>query len=259
MSRSDFTPDQRASLDRFDAPQLRRGFADRVLAAATPALPRTASHDRRGSWKLVRRAVIGTVAAGMVSAAAVASGLLGAAGIRVPVLTAMLAPEPVPVAKPKQVARKTIPKKPVPVSEKSADSIPAVAESSAAPSMMPQRFAQAKARRIARRAERQAFIEQNPQLVPVIKQAFQKEREFVAANPAMRELRRLPRAERGAYLAERPELAAAIRTRQAERRAFRQANPEAETIIRTRIEQRREARRAGQDDSVSEGNSEPAR
>lgn len=259
MSRNDFTPDQRTALDRFGVPLVRAGFADRMMAAATAPLPRTAVRDRRGSWKLARRAIIGTVAAGMVSAAAVASGLLGAAGIRVPVLTAMLAPEPVVVTKPKRIARKVVPAKAAAAPTPAAAAIPELADDTVTAGMMPPRLAEAKARRAVRRAERQAFIRQNPGLVPVIKQAIQNERAFIAANPAMRELRRLPVREREAYLAERPELAAAMRTRQAERQAFRKANPETEAVIRARIEQRRAARRAAQADPAIEGNPEPAR
>lgn len=259
MSRNDFTPEQRVALDRFDAPHLRDGFADRIMAAATAPLPRTASRDRRGSWKLARRAIIGTVAAGMVSAAAVASGLLGAAGIRVPVLTAMLAPEPVAVPKPKRIARMVVPAKAAAESIPVAAPTPEPLDETATAGIMPPQLAQARARRAVRRAERQAFLRKNPELVPVIKQAIQNERDFIAANPAVRELRRLPVREREAFLAERPELAAALRTRQAERQAFREANPQTEAIIRARIEQRRAARRAAQAVPAIEGNPEPAR
>ncbi|UVO54100.1 DUF3106 domain-containing protein [Sphingomonas sp. SUN039] len=96
-------------LDRFDVPPLSAGLADRIIAAAaTPtaapfAVPR---RDRRGMWRRGRQVVLGTCAVALLSAGAVASGLLGSVGIEVPVLTAMLAPKPRPVAKPVHVAPK---------------------------------------------------------------------------------------------------------------------------------------------------------
>ena len=254
MSRNDFTSEQRTMLDRFDAPPLRDGFANRVMVAEKTPTPRVDARDRRGRWTLARRAIIGTVAAGMVSAAAVASGLLGAAGIRVPVLTAMLAPEPVPVSVPTRVAAKPTPKKSPPASRPLSAPIAPLSDDEATASVAQREFTEARARRATRRAERQAFIREHPEVVPVIKQAIKNERAFAAANPEIRALRRLPLSERKAYLAQNPELDAAMRTRQAERRAFRKANPEVEAIIRARIEERRAARRAGQIDAPGEGN-----
>ena len=93
------------ALDRFDAPAPSSDLADRILAAATrageglpPQMP--PRHDRSRLWRRGRQVVIGTIAAGVLSAAAVASGLLGAAGIHVPVLTAMFAPVSAPAPKP---------------------------------------------------------------------------------------------------------------------------------------------------------------
>lgn len=248
MSRNDFVSDLRTALDRFDVPAPRDGFADRIMASATTPVSRPVLRDRRGGWKRARRALIGTVAAGMVSAAAVASGLLGAAGIRVPVLTAMLAPEPAPkpVAKPKPkpVKRTATVSKPAVVPTAPADPGLVDPGSIANPRAVPPRFAEAMAKRAERRADRRQFIRQNPELVPVIKQAMQQEKVFVQANHDVRELRRLLPTERQAFLAERPELQAAIRARQAERRAFRAANPHAEAVIRARIQQRLQQRRA---------------
>ena len=242
MSRNDFSPDLSAALDGFDAPSPRDGFADRVMAAATAPVSRPPLRDRRGGWKLARRVVIGTMAAGMVSAAAVASGLLGAAGIRVPVLTAMLAPAPAPkpVAKPKPVVLRQA-AAPKPAVAPTAPADPGLADpGSIANSVpMPPRFAQMREKRAKRRAQRREFIRQNPELVPVIKQAMRQEKAFLRANPEVRVLRRMPPSDRKAYLAERPELQAAIRERRAERRAFRDANPQAEAVIRARIKQRR--------------------
>ena len=90
------------ALDRFNAPPATEGLVDRIMtAAATQAstpftMPR---RDRRGMWRRGRQVVLGTVADGLLSAGAVASGLLGSVGINVPVLTAMLAPKPKPVIK----------------------------------------------------------------------------------------------------------------------------------------------------------------
>ena len=261
MSRHDFAPDLSAALDRFVAPAPRDGFADRIMTVTAPA-SRPVSRDRRGGWKLARRVVIGTVAAGMVSAAAVASGLLGAAGIRVPVLTAMLAPESVPkpvVKVRKPVVRVAVVPKPLVTPTKSADPGLVDPGSIAPPVVVNSRMAEALARGAERRAERRQFIRQNPELVPVIREAMQREKAFVQANPEVRALRRLPMTERKAFLAERPELQAAVRARQAERRTFRAANPQAEAVIRARIERRRAAMRPAPIDPAVEGNTEPLR
>lgn len=258
MSRNDFAPDLRAALDRFDVPTPRDGFAERMMAVTAPT-SRPAPRDRRGGWRLARRAIIGTVAAGMVSAAAVASGLLGAAGIRVPVLTAMLAPAPdpapIPRAKPKPVTKMAVAPKPAVVPTQAAD--PGLTDPGSIASPMDIRPAAmaAMARRAEKRAERRAFIRQNPELVPVIKQALAQEKSFIQANPEVRELRRLPQSERKAFLAERPELRAALQARQAERRAFRAANPQAVEVMRARAEQRRAAMKPAPVDAAIEGNS----
>jgi hypothetical protein len=247
MSRTDYSPDLRAALDGFAVPAPRDGFPDRIVAAATqPGLRVPALRDRRGGWRLARRAFIGTVAAGMVSAAAVASGLLGAAGIRVPVLTAMLAPAPVPKPKilPKRVQKQALVTKPPVV----ATQPEAMVIADPGPLMGQGRRDDRIAWVIARRAERRAFIEAHPELKPVIKQAVQQRRAFVQANPEVRALRRMRPAERRAYLAENPELRAAIQARQAERRALLAANPEAAETLRLRVQskitERRAARRA---------------
>jgi hypothetical protein len=257
MSRNDFAPDLSAALDRFGAPAPRDGFADRIMAVTAP-LSRPALRDRRGGWKLVRRVIIGTAVTGMVSAAAVASGLLGAAGIRVPLLTAMLAPEPAskPVMKKvKPVTRVAAAPKPAIAATKPADPGPVDPGSIANPVGMQVIIA----RRLERRAERRAFIRANPEIIPVIRQAMQREKAFVQANPDVRELRRLPLTERKAYLAERPELRTALQGRQRERRAFRAANPQAEAVIRARIQQRRAAMRSAPVDPAIEGNADLVR
>jgi hypothetical protein len=244
MSREDFAPDLRAVLDAFDAPPLRAGFSDRVMVSATAPASRTVPRDRRGGWRLARRVVIGTVAAGMVSAAAVASGLLGVAGIRVPVLTAMLAPElkpkPTVVAKPKPAPRVVAAPKPMVIETKPADPGLVDPGSIAPTNGIRPGIAAAMARRSERRMEeRRQFIRANPELVPIIRQAAKAEKDFVRANPDVRELRRLPHGERKAFLETRPDLKAALQARRAERRAFRQANPQAYAVIRARAEERR--------------------
>jgi hypothetical protein len=262
MSRHDFTPYLGIALDRFDVPAPREAFADRIMAATVP-VSRPAPRDRRGGWRFARRVLVGTVAAGMVSAAAVASGLLGAAGIRVPVLTAMLAPKPDPAAIPKATPKRLVetamvPKPPVAVTKPADPGL--VDPGSIAPPVIPgQGLDDRLARRAERRAERRAFIRQNPELMPVIRQAIQQEKAFVRANPEVRDLRRLPPAERRAFLAERPELQQAIRARQAERRAFRAANPQADAVIRARIAQRHAAIQSAPIDPVVEGSSDPHR
>ena len=84
-----------AVLYRFDVPRLSVGLADRIVRAAAAPAPATrpgTRHDRRGLWRRGRHALFGTVAFGMLSAAAVASGLLERVGVEIPVLSAMLAP-----------------------------------------------------------------------------------------------------------------------------------------------------------------------
>lgn len=242
MSRIDYTSDLGAALDAFAVPALRAGFADRIVATATAPVGRSSSgRDRRGGWRMARRVAIGTLAAGMVSAAAVASGLLGAAGIRVPVLSAMLEPKPVPkpvIVKAKPVQHALVQKPPVAVT-KPADPGLADPGSIAPPVDVGARLAQASERR----AERRAFIAQHPELKPVVRQAMRQQRDFVQANPEVRQLWRMPQMERRAYLAEHPELRAAVRAHQAERRALIEANPEAAALFRGRIQERLAARR----------------
>ncbi len=101
------------ALDRFDVPPLSAGIADRIMTAATKAasVPSTPPRrDRRGMWRRGRQVLLGTMAVGLLSAGAVASGLLGKVGIEVPVLTAMLAPKPKRVVvKPEHVAARKPP------------------------------------------------------------------------------------------------------------------------------------------------------
>jgi len=264
MSRSDYSPDLAAALDRFEAPSPREGLAGRIVAAAmTPQARLPVPRDRRGGWQLARRVMIGTMAAGALSAAAVASGLLGAAGIRVPVLTAMLAPEPAPKSKPVIVR-----KPPVRTAEKPVTHIaePEVAPLADPGSIAPRIDPGARlAAQVERRVERRAFIAANPELVPALKQAVSREVQFARDNPEVRALRRIPPGpERRAFLAERPELQAALRARQQDRRAFLTENPEVMGYLRAQAAKRRAARadRQGTPEeivSAGEGNAIDAR
>lgn len=242
MSRADYSPDLARALDGFSVPPPRAGLADRIAASVQAPLAAAPRRDRRGAWRMARRVVIGSVAAMAISAGAVASGLLGAAGIDVPVLTAMLAPKPVAkhkAVKPKAQAHATVTK---PQNLAEADA-PVIADpGSIAPPMPATRIEKA----IARRIERRNFIAQNPQLRPVLRDAVRRERDFVAANPEVRNLWRMPLAERRAYLADKPELRAALAARRQERRALVAQNPEIGAFIRAQAEKRRAERQTAQ-------------
>lgn len=208
MSRTDYPAGARTALDRLDVPPLSAQFADRVVAAAIAsgnAVPPLGTRvpprrDRRGLWRRAGQAAIGVAAFGMMSAAAVASGLLGAVGIEVPVLTAMLAPEPAKKAKPVSVkkppvqqAARAVP--PPPVAE---TIMPPPAIEPALPPWRQAVLARQEARRAAFRAERAAFLDRHPGL-----------REAIAAGPEARK----------AYLAQHPEVRAEVRDRIADARA----------------------------------------
>ncbi len=198
MSRADYPADLAAVLDHFDVPPLSADFADRAMRRVREPAPPPLTpprRDRRDLWRRGRQIVIGTVAFGMMSAAAVASGLLGAAGIEVPVLTAMLAPRPVVVAKPvrQPPVRLAVPvvAPPVPV----------------APVALPvpeDWRAVIKGKRAAlraqRRADREAFIDRHPGL-----------RAAIRSGPAARR----------AYLADHPDVLIEVRARKAAARAAR--------------------------------------
>lgn len=97
------------ALDRFDVPPPSSDLADRIMdaTAGQAHAPSTAPRrDRRGMWRRGRQVLLGTMAVGLLSAGAVASGLLDKVGIEVPVLTAMLAPKPKTVAKAAHVVPK---------------------------------------------------------------------------------------------------------------------------------------------------------
>jgi hypothetical protein len=218
MSRNEYPGAARAALDRFDTPPLSAGFADRIVAAAVAsgaAMPPLGSRaaprrDRRGVWRRVGQGAIGVAAFGMMSAAAVASGLLGAVGIEVPVLSAMLAPAPV---KPKPMPQN----KPVVRLAKKPSAPPAIVEAPAPapaidPALPPWKQAMM-ARREENRARRNAFIDAHPGM-----------REAIAAGPEARR----------AYLAEHPDVKAAVRARFAEARARR------ESMRAARIQRQRE-------------------
>lgn len=154
-----------SALDRFDVPPMSAGLADRIMAAATvpaSAQARPAPRDRRGMWRRGRQVAIGAIAFTTLSAAAVASGLLGKVGIEVPVLTAMLAPRAEPVHKSKPVvgaklARKTPVAAPVP---------PPVVPTITPPITVAER----QALRAARRERIATFVEEHPRAAAVIAQ-----------------------------------------------------------------------------------------
>lgn len=155
------------ALDRFGVPARSGGLADRIVAAAVPPAPAarpTAGRDRRGMWRRGRQAVIGVAAFGMLSAAAVASGLLGRVGIEVPVLTAMLAPRvvaPVHTSKPVvpvKLAHKTHVTEPAP---------PPILPTIAPP---PPAFVARQEIRAERRARIAEFVQEHPRAAAVIAQ-----------------------------------------------------------------------------------------
>lgn len=158
------------ALNRFDVPPVSAGLADRIMAAAaTPtaspfAAPR---RDRRGMWRRGRQVVLGTCAVALLSAGAVASGLLGRVGIEVPVLTAMLAPKPKPVVKPVRVA-------PKPAATRTATAVvpPPVVTETLPPVVMPQPLSpnERMALREERRERRQAFAAEHPVAAAAIRE-----------------------------------------------------------------------------------------
>ncbi len=162
------------ALNRFDVPPVSAGLAERIMAAAvTPAVapfaaPRRAKSDpgRRGMWRRGRQVLLGTCAVALLSAAAVASGLLGRVGIEVPVLTAMLAPKPKPVAKPVRV----IPKPPV--TRQAAAVPPPVVTETLHPVIVAQPLSRAEriALREERRERRQAFAAEHPVAAAMIRE-----------------------------------------------------------------------------------------
>jgi hypothetical protein len=158
------------ALDRFDVPPLSAGLADRIMAVATTptsapfAAPR---RDRRGMWRRGRQVLLGTMAVALLSAGAVASGLLGRVGIEVPVLTAMLAPKPRPVVKPVHLAPK-----PAPVRAADIAPPPAVLVDPTPPGLLPQPLlpAERMALREERRERREAFAAEHPIAAAVIRE-----------------------------------------------------------------------------------------
>ena len=89
------------ALDHFTVPPLSRGFADRVVtAASSPAAPLPVAvptrRDRRGRWVRGHRVMIGALAFGLMSAAAAATAIFGDVARTMPVigpLIASIAPE----------------------------------------------------------------------------------------------------------------------------------------------------------------------
>jgi hypothetical protein len=158
-------------LDRFEVPPMSAGLADRIAAAAASptyapfAAPR---RDRRGMWRRGRQIVLGTCAVALLSAGAVASGLLGSVGIEVPVLTAMLAPK----AKPKPVA-KPAPAAPKPAPESEALALPSTElVDPTPPGLLPRPLLPSEriALREERRERREAFAAEHPVAAAMIRE-----------------------------------------------------------------------------------------
>jgi hypothetical protein len=173
------------ALDRFDVPPLSEGLADRIAAAVgtpTRAPVAPSRRDRRGMWRRGRQVVLGTLAVGLLSAGAVASGFLSRVGIEVPVLTAMLAPKLKPVAKPAHLT----PKLPV---TRSAVAVPPEATTDSAPAgiarpLFPE---ERMALREERRERRQVFAAEHPVAAAVIRERVreQLQRRALARRQAM--------------------------------------------------------------------------
>ncbi|MEP6785719.1 MAG: hypothetical protein ABI898_08250 [Sphingomonadales bacterium] len=157
-------------LDRFDVPPMSAGLADRVVAVVTApraaAQRATPARDRRGVWKRGRQIAIGAVAFTMLSAAAIASGLLGKVGIEVPVLTAMLAPRVAPVHKSKPVTKTKLARK-APIAEPA----PPPVVSTVAP---PPTFVARQVLRAERRERIAEFVQEHPRAAAVIAQRIGK-------------------------------------------------------------------------------------
>lgn len=167
------------ALDRFDVPPLSPGRIERIVAAAMndvgPASGANAisrrMFDRRGAWRRGRQVVIGSLAVGLLSATAVASGLLGRVGIEVPVLTAMLAPTP-PLATPKKLvapAPRLGPRRPA----APAAGVARVEQADLPAAYRP--FEDALALRDERRARRESFAAAHPVIAARIEQRVRQE------------------------------------------------------------------------------------
>ncbi len=157
------------ALDRFDVPSLSAGLADRIMAAsAAPAIarPKSPRRDRRGLWRRGRQVLLGTMAVGLLSAGAVASGLLGKVGIAVPVLTAMLAAKPKPLVRPEHVVVKRSPA-PLPIAPP-----PATLVDPTPPGLLPRPLlpSERMALREERRERRQAFAAEHPVAAQIIRE-----------------------------------------------------------------------------------------
>ncbi len=270
MSRTDYPNALAQALDRFETPPLSTGFADRVMAGAqAPTLSPYAAprRDRRGLWRRGRQILIGTVAFGMMSAAAVASGLLGAAGIEVPVLSAMLAPKPVQTAKP-AVARKPVERlarvEPAP---SAALPVP-VAEAAPAPASW-REIVQARraALRANRRAERQAFIDAHPGMREAIAGGPAARRDYLLKNPdVMLDVQAHAAANRAAMIGQRrnwikdPAVQARLQAMSPdERAAFIEARRARFQAMREQRRARWSAQRNQGEDTSGEGSAAPAR
>ena len=152
------------ALDRFDVPRMSEGLAERIVrAVGSPAFAGQAAvrRDRRGFWRRGRHALVGTVAFGMLSAAAVASGLLGRVGVEIPVLSAMLAPKE--RAAPKPPVRVAVRPKPPKVAPEPPPVVAPVPEVQSMPTL-----AERVRLRTERRERARAFAEAHPRAAALV-------------------------------------------------------------------------------------------
>ena len=110
----DFTPAERAALDRATVPAMRAGFAADLVAAATAGARVPPRRATRGGWRGHGRVLIGAGALLLASATAAATGWFGKLPIAIPGITRVAAePEPrkphhvVHVAKPRPSVGRT--------------------------------------------------------------------------------------------------------------------------------------------------------
>lgn len=105
----DFTPGERAALDRVTVPAMRAGFAADIVSAASAGAPVAPRRMSRGGWMRPGRTMIAVGALALASATAAATGMLGKLPIAIPGIARVAEapagkPKPVRVAKPRAVA-----------------------------------------------------------------------------------------------------------------------------------------------------------
>lgn len=111
----DFTPAERAALDRVTVPAMRDGFAADLVATAVSGLRVPPRRGARGGWRAHGKVLIGAGALLLASATAAATGWFGKLPIAIPGITRIAAAPP--VGKPKHVVRTARPKPAIPAVE----------------------------------------------------------------------------------------------------------------------------------------------